>query len=822
MGTQQEQESSAPVDTDPSAPDSPPAVFPFSTHPLIVDKPAAWDPAFASDWVGRQGSLEDLRHCIRDLGIAFIPVAMRSGHRNSAAFDHASLAVVDVDHGLDIDEFLAHPLAACAAYIYTTANHRPEPGSHRYRVVFRLPRVIDDPAAYKAATTLLVRALGGDRNCTDPCRLFYSFRGCEEPLWQPDACLPGSFLDDVRQEVRQQQLAYNRDTADYDEYDIARAVHVLEQVIPPTCDGERDLFTRVTAAARSAGSVLFPSWADWASRGHHGKGKNSGQASERFFQGFRGSSLATLFHLANDADPEWRSGLPEELRPTGGSSFFMRTGVAGYDHADFLGDVDYLDEGLAPQELAPTTQGLFDASKPWTAPVAPPPEIEASANDDPDPDPEDLEYEATVAAGAPQAPGHQGADQVAQSDPVRRIKDRLLLLYPGLRLNAMSLGLEYGPREHPLKLDDLSTAYVRISAGTGTLFQKATVSDIATVIGFENAYHPVRRYLEHCSSSVTPCPYFDTLATELLGLPNDELQNPTFPDGRRVADVIMERFLVGAVARIVNPGCRHDWMPILIGGQNSGKTTFFQYLTPPDPSDPGHYPWAATIQQGIGYLKERPHALHAGWMVVLDEVERYFQRRYTEELKNLVSVSVDRSARKYENERSFPRSFVLSGTANNGDFLVDPTGNRRFMPVVVRGKVPSPRNPDLLIIDLDRLKADRDSIWAAAYRRYLDNPVHLFSSDELAFMGPYLEGFIADSPADMRVARALETKTSGIYGGCNYVTLSDVFLWLDIPLANQGTMTIPISDALKRLGWKMVRRRIAGEIRRIWLKGDAE
>jgi hypothetical protein len=209
-------------------------------------------------------------------------------------------------------------------------------------------------------------------------------------------------------------------------------------------------------------------------------------------------------------------------------------------------------------------------------------------------------------------------------------------------------------------------------------------------------------------------------------------------------------------------------------------------------------------------------------MVVLDEVERYFQRRYTEELKNLVSVSVDRSARKYENERSFPRSFVLSGTANNGDFLVDPTGNRRFMPVVVRGKVPSPRNPDLLIIDLDRLKADRDSIWAAAYRRYLDNPVHLFSSDELAFMGPYLEGFIADSPADMRVARALETKTSGIYGGCNYVTLSDVFLWLDIPLANQGTMTIPISDALKRLGWKMVRRRIAGEIRRIWLKGDAE
>jgi predicted P-loop ATPase len=259
-------------------------------------------------------------------------------------------------------------------------------------------------------------------------------------------------------------------------------------------------------------------------------------------------------------------------------------------------------------------------------------------------------------------------------------------------------------------------------------------------------------------------------------------------------------------------------MPILIGGQNSGKTTFFQYLTPPDSQDPGTYPWVATIQQGIGYLKERPHALHAGWMVLLDECERYFKRQYTEELKNLVSVPVDRSARKFENERSFPRSFVLCGTANNADFLVDPTGNRRFMPIIVAGKVPSPEDPRIKIIDLDRLKADRDSIWAAAYRAYLDKPEHLFSSYELACINTYLEGFTTDNPTDLRMARILETKTSGIYQGVNYVTMSDLFLWLEIPLDRQASMQLAVSDSLKRLGYELRRVSIAGQVRRIWTK----
>jgi hypothetical protein len=319
-------------------------------------------------------------------------------------------------------------------------------------------------------------------------------------------------------------------------------------------------------------------------------------------------------------------------------------------------------------------------------------------------------------------------------------------------------------------------------------------------------------------STADPCPYFQTLATELLGLPEDPLLTPAFDDGRRFADVIMERFLVGAVARVLNPGCTHDWMPIMIGSQNCGKSNFFKYLTPMDPLSDNPYPWVTTIQQGVNHIKEKPHILHAAWLVILDEAERFFQRKFTEELKNLVSVSVDRSARKYENERNFARSFVLAGATNNAEFLVDPTGNRRFMPIPVVGKVPHPMSPSIKIIDLDRLQKDRDAIWSAAYRSYLDKGVHRWDSYELGAMKDYLEFFSSDDPVFTKLQTVLDTRCSGVWRNMNYVTLSDVYQWLDLPLGQMAQTRQGVTDALRKLGYRLKRTRIGGKEIRMWVR----
>ena len=825
-----------------------PVEHPFSIHPVIRNKPPTWEPAFADDWTNRKGSLDTLKGFVSQ-GSAFVPANMTSSHRSSAAFGYADLVVVDIDNGLTIEQFQAHPLASSAAWVYTTASHCP-PDKIRFRIVFRLPWRVDDPLLYKAVATLLSRSLGGDRSCTDPCRLFYGNDQAEHPIWNPDAVLPDSIIEDARAEATRSRIGYDRATTHYEDSTLRQAVFVLEQVLEPTSDGERDRFIRTTAAAASAGEALFQAWSDWASRGHHGSGKNSRQTTEKFFRGFHGrSSLATLFFLASEQDPDWRKTLPEELRSTFSFSHASAS-VAGYDHEDFLG----LDEerNEPPRRITTAeldTPSLFDAERPWMTVLQPPAPQEEPAADhassdaprnspalqdyddsDEEVDPEFLEdpYAAILgdyddqARARPEPPPLRGrrrrGGQQEDDDVVEMVKTRLQRLYPGLRQNAMSLQLEYGPTDAPQPIHDPSTAYVRISRGTDKVFPKTLVYDVAQIVGYENRYHPVHAYLEHCAASTEPCPYFESVATEILGLSDDPLLNPDFDGGRKLADVIIERFLIGAVARVMDPGCDHDWMPILVGSQNSGKSTFFRYLTPPDPTATTTYPWSSTIQQGIHHLKERPHALHAGWIIVLDEVERFFKRAYTEEFKNLVSVSVDRSRRLYENERDFPRSFVLCGATNSNDFLVDPTGNRRFMPIVTIGKKRSPRDVRIAVADLDRLKEDRDAIWAAAYRAYMDGKPHRWASDELSLISEYQEAFAGDNPFDNKIRTVMETRCSGVWNGVNFITLSDLYEWLDIPLDRQGRVQHAIVDTLKRQGMGIKRVRIAGKIRRVWIR----
>ncbi len=771
----------------------------WSAHPDIKDKPDLWEPRFGYGWQRRDTDLQGLVDHIT-AGGAFIAAAMTSEHRTAAAFMSASLVAVDIDHGLTLEEFAEHPLAGSACFVYTTPSHDPENSKHRFRVLFRLPELITNGELYKAIATILTHALGGDRSCTDQARLFYGNTNAVHVSVDHDAVLDDQIITDAEVFLEQQRLACHDVTSEVDEASILRAIHVLEQVIDPTKDGERDLFLRISAAAKAGGDAVFPAWSDWASRGHHGSGSRRRQSSERWFGGLRGTSLGTLFYLASEQDPNWRNNLPDELRSSEGFGFKGHTDTwAGYDHCDFLGD-PAVSIPSAPQP------SLFDPESPWAQRAIP---KDCGYGD------EDFQGDP-LKAPAGQVPEKRGPGRPKKEKgiTVNGTMGELRNLYPGLRRNLITDQVEFGPRDRPQQLPDSSTTYIRLSRSRDEIYPKTMVNDLIQVIAFENSYNPVKAYLDSCLSSQTPCPYFNQLATKLLGIETDGI-NDIDPDGNYVADTILKRFLIAAVARTMEPGCDVPWLPVLVGPQSVGKSAFFRYLVPPQTSGPA---WSATIQQGLGMLKDRPHILHAGWIVVLDEFERFFNRKYVEELKNLVSTSSDYSAKKYQNEAHYPRSFVMAGATNTKDFLIDPTGNRRFLPIIVKGKVPSPEDARVKIIDLDRLQADRDSIWAAAYAAYLAQEPWTFSSYEVSRVSEYIDGFSVDTAMGPMVSRVLSDYTTGYYKGRRYVLLNEVMQQLGIDVVAFRSMQIPISDELKRLNWQSQRITIQGKVTRVWLE----
>jgi len=811
-----------------------------SLHSAIKNKPTNFRAEFGRGWKGRAVTLDQLRQHVSE-GKAFIPAVMTSEHRSSSAFSHADLAVVDIDHGMTLDAFMSHELAAHAAWIYTTCSHGSADGAHRFRILFRLPHRIASAHQYTQLLNALARELGGDPSCTDPCRLFYGNDSALHPLFQPDVALPAELVATLCSKHSLESAVHSQVDHDYDDRTIAQAIHVLEHVLDPTVDGERDRFVKVTAAASSAGDALLAAWQDWASRCHHTTGHRKRQGSEKFYASFRSTrtSLTTLFYLASQQDPDWRHSLPEEIRVSGAESFFSQTGVAGYDHEDFLAEDPY--EAPSVDGLNDRTRSLFDLHEPIAPGLvqrgaaelaqpdadrhlasngAAPDAVEFDEDDDFDFTDDDLDPPVTPGAR------RQGAKQGMPEAVV--VKNLIAKHYPGLRLNLLTQRYEYIRNDATCEIEDITTIYITIALELERFPPKTAVTDAARYMGRLNAYHPVKDYLNRCADSVTPWPHFDEVASTILGLPEDSARNPTLGSGLSLGDVVLRRFLIAAVARIFEPGCPVQWMPILVGDQAIGKSRFLELLTPPVPADTQTHPWTSFNQVPLHNLAEKPHQLHCGWIVVLDETERHFKRDQVEIFKNLISISIDRSARKYENELDFPRAFVLVGATNTDTFLKDPTGNRRFLPIYVTGKSPQGDSTHQPMVDLACLEQHRDAIWSAAVHAYREaraqglQPWH-FMSHELAEIKSYMDGFFADNPYISKLAQATPSafaaKCNGAvatHEGRDYVRMHTVYDYLDIAIDRHASASLPISDALKMLGYSNRRICLDGKQTRVW------
>ncbi|PSB25466.1 VapE domain-containing protein [Chlorogloea sp. CCALA 695] len=151
---------------------------------------------------------------------------------------------------------------------------------------------------------------------------------------------------------------------------------------------------------------------------------------------------------------------------------------------------------------------------------------------------------------------------------------------------------------------------------------------------------------------------FQSLAKTLFGDSQDQM-----------AQVKLSRWLIGAVARALDPGCQMDTALVIRGRQGVGKTTFLGALF-------GKY--FRTLHSSKNDT-EQQRILPQAWGCKLGEIEATFRTKDISALKAFLTETKN-SFRDMCKDLGAPRlrHCVFARTTNETAFLNDPTGSRRF------------------------------------------------------------------------------------------------------------------------------------------------
>lgn len=175
--------------------------------------------------------------------------------------------------------------------------------------------------------------------------------------------------------------------------------------------------------------------------------------------------------------------------------------------------------------------------------------------------------------------------------------------------------------------------------------------------------NPVRQMLESCYENWDGNAHIENLLPSMLGCEKSEYTT-----------AVMRIFMLGAVCRAFQPGCKFDYMLVLVGEQGKGKSSFLRYLALND----AWYNDNFSTLDGTRAVEN----LRGMWIVEMAELQATKRAKDVEGIKSFITSRADVYREPYGRRTTQrPRMCVLAGTSNPVDFLTDKTGNRRFLPV---------------------------------------------------------------------------------------------------------------------------------------------
>ena len=246
------------------------------------------------------------------------------------------------------------------------------------------------------------------------------------------------------------------------------------------------------------------------------------------------------------------------------------------------------------------------------------------------------------------------------------------------------------------------------------------------------SFHPVREYLEGLPKRrIEPG---DSLLDVWLAHGMGATDNPIY-----LANV-GRWFMIGAVARVMEPGCKMDNMLVLDGEQDKGKSTALLRLFDPWSSD----------QPIIFGDKDAYLALDGIWMLELAEMDAY-SRADVKASKAFLSQRRDRYRPPYGHRMvNNPRQCVFGASTNQFEYLKDATGNRRNWPVRVQK------------VRMAWLAEVKDALWAEALQAYQDGARWWADTEEeKALCYDAQDQRVMEDPWEESIGRFLLNSSSG-------------------------------------------------------------
>lgn len=225
---------------------------------------------------------------------------------------------------------------------------------------------------------------------------------------------------------------------------------------------------------------------------------------------------------------------------------------------------------------------------------------------------------------------------------------------------------------------------------------KGWVEDSINEVFDKNRYNPVVDYISNLHWDGKK--RIESLFIDLLDADDTELNR-----------VMTEKWMIAAIKRTLEPGCKFDNMIVLQGSQGIGKSSICERLAK------GFF---STISLDEIDNKDIIDKMNKTWIGIIDEMDN-FNRKEMSKVKTFLSQCQDTVRLAYARNTSvFTRHCIFIGSTNDDTFLRDSTSSveRRFW--VIKCNKTKMDNKIRKVMTDDYV----DQLWAEAYWYYKLDP----------------------------------------------------------------------------------------------------